>query len=629
MATPPPPGTTPAPPKPQPGATQLPQPGATGLPGQGGQPGTPAPPTLPAPEPGKLTDPQGNDISRSDPGSDRRNREKELQDLKPTADPGQIPGGFDVQPAHLYYTSHLILSHQIAFKEHPDRLLDRLRSHPHVCGTGTGPSAFTTAYDEICRLYLKVWAKAVVSIGGVSAGLTITSNNYVAAEYASNPQAGPGPGPRPVPGVITRPPAYGDVTGLGWHQGGSGGSFGDRIIDEVAGVIAHIGDKILRPILKYVLRHGRVADITPGGDDHELPKVAEAWKQIAKDADKSGDDLDAALRYITDQSPGHDEWQAALGQFCSSLWGTTKYGRARHTYDWNHGGGQQPVLLVLMETAKAIAALLDEFKTQVEQARREIARVYTNAAKELVDIDNFREAISLFFETVSIVGLAEEFIENLDKAALNRAVDVYNHETGALAARLRTLEPALSWALQSTPTYEAEEARAQALGARSLTEFSPDHKWTVPAGAGTSHKYPIDLANQEWAGNAHAVDKHVGKTDEQLQQRMQDDLRPNGNIAPSAASSYGTLADAQALTQAVLDDATNDAKITNWLSSPPPPERLALEYDAPDDAITGRTVPKTSPTTYGNPGYATGAKVILLRMPGRTPPFVVLTSYPD
>ncbi|MFD4015858.1 hypothetical protein [Streptomyces sindenensis] len=81
----------------------------------------------------------------------------------------------------------------------------------------------------------------------------------------------------------------------------------------------------------------------------------------------------------------------------------------------------------------------------------------------------------------------------------------------------------------------------------------------VPGGFGTrgvlrrpradresNHKYPLDLANQEGTVGAHVVDKHVGKTDEQLEQRLRDQqiVRPSG-IRPEAVSTFTTLADAQ------------------------------------------------------------------------------------
>ncbi|MCX4969439.1 hypothetical protein OHA98_32725 [Streptomyces sp. NBC_00654] len=596
-------------------------------------PATPQAPGLPEPSPGKLVDPQGKDISQHDTGSAKRALVKEVEDLRPAAGPGPGPGGgFDVQPPHLYYTSYLIRNLQFAFKEHPDRLLDSLRGHGHACGTGRGPSAFTTAYDKVCRLYLQVWAKSVVSIGGASVGLTMTSNNYVAAEYASNPQAGPPPAPKALPGVISRAPSYGDVTGLGWHDGGGGGPLGDQIVDGAAEIVSFIGKMLLRPILKYALRHGRVAEITPGGDDSELPKVAQAWRQIADDARKSGGDLDGAIGYITNNAPGQDEWQGAMHQFCSSLWGTTPYGNANlHNRSWKHDGRQQPVLSVLSDSAREIARALDEFKTKVSRVRQEITDVYKQAAKDLVDHESFKSAGETIFKVVgaNIVGLAEQFIENIDTNRLNAAVDAYNRETEALADILLALEPALNEALLSAPTYEAEEARAQAIGARALDEFKQPAKYTVPGGSATAHAYPIDLANQENMAGSHPVDKHVGKTDEQLQQRLRDDLKANGEIRPSAASTYATLADAQQITQAVIDK--ESPRIAAWLAGNPPGNTLPLpHYDAPDDAVTGRTVPKTGPHTYGAPTYATGAKVILRRLPGSNPPsFVVLTSYPD
>ncbi len=37
---------------------------------------------------------------------------------------------------------------------------------------------------------------------------------------------------------------------------------------------------------------------------------------------------------ITQQS--NSEWHTAMRQFCSSLWGTTAWGRSRQGYEWKH-----------------------------------------------------------------------------------------------------------------------------------------------------------------------------------------------------------------------------------------------------------------------------------------------------
>ncbi|MFI1977843.1 WXG100 family type VII secretion target [Streptomyces wedmorensis] len=147
---------------------------------------------------------------------------KEVQGMKPSVDPGGFPSGFDVSPTHVWYASYLIRNLQTAFNRPPGRLLDTLDDHKHVCGIGSGPSAFVAAYTEISALCLEVRALAVVAVGGVSTGLTITANNYVRAEYASIPGGGAPTSLKAVPDVIRQPPHHGRAADLGWAGSGRG-----------------------------------------------------------------------------------------------------------------------------------------------------------------------------------------------------------------------------------------------------------------------------------------------------------------------------------------------------------------------------------------------------------------------
>jgi hypothetical protein len=126
----------------------------------------------------------------------------------------------------------------------------------------------------------------------------------------------------------------------------------------------------------------------------------------------------------------------------------------------------------------------------------------------------------------------------------------------------------------SAPTFRAEAARAESFGARALTDFKNDPLYTVSGDDESNHKYPLDLANQEGMLGSHVVDKHVGKTDEQLEQRLRDQriVRPSG-IRPEAVSSFGSLADAQRYTQALwMNLRTRESTI--GLRATPDPTRL-------------------------------------------------------
>ncbi|WP_328395463.1 hypothetical protein OHS70_08935 [Streptomyces sp. NBC_00390] len=170
----------------------------------------------------------------------------------------------------------------------------------------------------------------------------------------------------------------------------------------------------------------------------------------------------------------------------------------------------------------------------------------------------------------------------------------------------------------------AESARAESFGARALTEFKDRPLYTVPGDDESNHKYPIDLANQEGMVGSHVVDKHIGKTDEQLEQRLRDQqlVRPNG-IRPEAVSSFETLADARRYTQAALDEPSNQRKIDNWVAGNPGPNSSRALL-LPTNDVVGRSWNRGDPAARD----VTNVWVVLKPHPGGHPPFVVLTSMP-
>jgi hypothetical protein len=226
--------------------------------------------------------------------------------------------------------------------------------------------------------------------------------------------------------------------------------------------LSWVGDHILRPVMEHALRHGKVADITPGGDDITLPKIAQIWRQAGKDAKKSAEAFDDAIAYLTNPAPGNDEWQNAMKTFCSAIWGTTAWGKVQHDYKWNHRGGEQPALEVLQDTARDTAAACDEVGSEVTKVRSTITEVYKDAARKTFEVKGFLDALE---KAVELPELAVEFIANIDTGRLNHAVDTYNREIHHRADDLSKLKAALEEAKLSIPTYTAEEARAEAKGA--------------------------------------------------------------------------------------------------------------------------------------------------------------------
>ncbi|MEV8366522.1 RNase A-like domain-containing protein [Streptomyces niveus] len=635
---------------PSPSSSSPPSPSASPSPSPSGTPpaspsdnGSSTPPggTAPTPEPspGGLTDPDGRDISRDDTNSARRAREEEVERLKPP--PPDANGGFDVGPAHLHYVSYQLRNSQIAFSQQAGSVLGKLEENENAGGCGLGPEAFAAAYAKVAKRFFEVWDKAVEGVGGASVGLTMTANYYVGAEHRAHPTPGPPP-TYPPPSVLTGK-GYRPVPELGWGNPPDELGWGHDFFNTVSAGIGAVGGTVLRPILKYALRHGKVADITPGGDDLALPKISVAWTQAKGSAKKAAGEFDAAVSFVTPSS-GHSEWQDAMKTFCSSIWGTTAWGKDRSGHKWAHRGGQQPALDVLMDTAQGLASGIDGFCAEVKKFRSVMEDVYIDAGRKTFEVNGFLDLISLGggpFE------YAVEFIYHLDTGRLDAAVDEYNRAVHSLAKDLDRLMPALDEAHMSVPAYSAQEARGEGFGARALNEFKQKPNYTVPGKHGENHSYPIDLANHEGVNNGHTLDKHVGKTDEQLAQRLRDQgtaptaTWQHGKPSIGGASTFASTEKAQELTQHNMDH--NSAKIKEWLDGPPPPtngDKQPFDSLAPNGEYSGRSISKQPDVNIPGTGFkyhgleadavpVKGIRTVLRYDDSLDPPFTVLTSMPS
>lgn len=129
---------------------------------------------------------------------------------------------------------------------------------------------------------------------------------------------------------------------------------------------------------------------------------------------------------------------------------------------------------------------------------------------------------------------------------------------------------------------------------------------TAPAG-------PARDLSQDEAEGGHTLRKHVGRTDEELSQR----LRHERNIA--AASTWTDRATAEQCVGIAI--AQNRDKISRWLDRPSR-ANLALDYDADPDHPIGRTLnrdaDRTTPCSHA---------VIVLKRTDDS--YFVLTSYPE
>lgn len=552
--------------------------------------------------------------------------------------PPNSSGGFDVKPAHLYYTSYRIRDEQFTYNTAAKNLISGLSGYQQVAGNGEGPGAFADAYGKVAKRFFEVWAKSVASVGGAAVGLTLTANNYAAADwFIVHKQFGPPPMKQP-PAVIETPPDYGEVPDIKWRGTNADSDWG------IVRALGHVPDFLADHVEKVIdegLRLGKLYEITPGMTD-DLGKVAAHWKDCAAAALTTSDNLAGDIGYITDGR--NNEWQSAMRSFCQTIWGTTAWGKTRGTpaQPWKTSGNvapadRRPVITVLNDTALAIEKACHDALAAQKTMRDIVVPAAVEAAKQMIEdtAKSLENPLNDFLDTVSegmaLVGkMVMSFRSHMPYDRIHTAVDTFQQACHELATELLSRMESLDEAYLSAPTFQAEEARSEGFGARSLNDFKHEHKWTVQGDPAGSHKYPLDLANQEYMGNAHGIDKHVGKTDEQLVQRLRDQ-----SSGIPAASSYANLQDAQKYTQQCIDQ--NNRKIEDYLASGPPyhPPSLVLKSDfGTNGPVTGRSITRADydadPATAAS--RVTDAHEVQVRIKPDSnldPPFVVVTSTPD
>ncbi|MFD4557467.1 RNase A-like domain-containing protein [Streptomyces sp. NPDC058469] len=566
-------------------------------------------------------------------------RQQERDQLK-TAAPN-AGGGFDVQPPHLYYSSAVVRDGQFDYDKGATRLVGALNEYSQSAGTGWGPDSFANVYMQIAEKFVKVWATSVLSVGGVAVGLTVTANNYQAADWSSRGMYGPPPRRTP-PAVIDRQPDYGKINDIKWS--GTGEDADSWAISGALGEIPDFLADVMRPAIEYGLNLGKTHEITPGARDDDLKGMATAWRETAGTVLKAGDNFTAAIDYMTDPQ-GNSEWQGAMKSFCQAIWGTTAWGRNRDARgniaqqggrSWKTSGTvapaqRRPILEVLHHTADTVQKTCADLALVVRTCRTTTENLAKTAAKGMVvDLTTGLDPLELFkLAATDMFGeLVMAFRRHMDRQAADKAVEIYQQAFSDAAAKLLELDWELDEALRSAPTFDAEEARAEAFGARALNDFKKEHKWTVPNDSAGNHRYPLDLANQEYIENSHGVDKHIGKTDAQLVQRLRD----QSNIP--AASTFKNLADAQKFTQLAIDK--NQDAIRDYLNSGPPyqPSNKPFFYRDAQGPVTGSSITKDeyqqaiSSHREPNVVQSHGVQIRVKPAPGMDPPFTLITSTP-
>lgn len=550
--------------------------------------------------------------------------------------PGPASGTIDVTPSVLYGVSTGVAGQQDPLDRGIKAFLDELARYPDGGGNGSAMKDFTSAYVRVANRFLEVWAKSVVSVGGAAVGFTSTANNYAAADAATHPSPAGRPTHRPLPHVIDKPPAYGPVTDFKWGDLDPGQSIMQEALEGLEAAVL----TVLRPLLEHECRWGKAATILPLPNHLRLYSISQAWRMPQTTLGMVDGTLTGLIGGITDQAD--QEWYHAMRTFCSTLWGTSAWGQNREGYDWANDdakkrGTSHPVFAVLFDTCDAMVEVVYAVAKAAEDVRDDLHRIYRQAVldslKQLdprhLDITDAKSVVKGLWNAGKglVTDLSVGIVLDIDEGALNDAVSAYNNRIHRQVREIKALLPALDEAYTSAPTFNAESARAEAFGARALTNFKGDPLYTVPGDDESNHRFPVDLANQEGVAGAHVIDKHVGKTDEQLEHRLRDQakIRRDGTVAPIAASTFTDLASAQRCTQSVLDDPANQQKIANWLAGNPDPARSTRTIGLAFTNVVGRTWTRGDSSAHDS----RVVNVTLRPRPGGHPPYVVLTSMPS
>ncbi|MDH6227825.1 RNase A-like domain-containing protein [Streptomyces sp. MJP52] len=575
-----------------------------------------------------------------------------------TPPPGQN-GTIDVKPADLHRVSGGVASQQTVMDQGAKDLLEELRKYPDAGGYGTSPQAFAASYVKVANRFLEVWAKSVVSIGGTAVGFTATANAYAEAEAANDPTGKAKPVIQPLPKVVEKEPAYGSVPNLKWGDDDGGDDFLRELLEWVPEPVR----EVLRPVVKHAFRMGKVAEVYPYPQQHYLNSLSQAWMAATTPLSMTESGLTGNVSSITQQS--HSEWYDAMRHFCGALWGTTSWGKNRENYEWKHDSSSSPtsthpVMTVLFDTARKISDLLYAFGEAAVYINSEVWDVYLEAVRDAIpkiEVD-LKDGVGMDDVKGLIKGVAKGvakgagqlglgIVLNIDTAKLNAIVTTYNRRVDDLVPQLDALMAPLDEAYRSAPKFEAQEARARGFGMRALEEFKDSQVWMKIDSAGN---YDLNLAANEYLEHGHTLDRHVGKTDEQLAQRLRDQQTnpnptqawPYGKPFPGSASSFPNYQRAEELTEYNLNK--NKAAIEAWIKGPPPPEDGKVRdfhSTAPNGETSGRSVSK-QPVDPNDPlsGYkqgglnakaydVTGIDTRIRYDSSRTPPFTVMTSMPS
>ncbi|BAD63600.1 hypothetical protein ABC1061 [Shouchella clausii KSM-K16] len=153
--------------------------------------------------------------------------------------------------------------------------------------------------------------------------------------------------------------------------------------------------------------------------------------------------------------------------------------------------------------------------------------------------------------------------------------------------------------------YDLSKVRKVETGGKGIDNVKPGDKSSLAPGGG--------LAAHEVKGG-HLIDRHIGKTDEQLLERLKSNPKITGS------STFKDRMTAERVADTVLKDPKNMEKIQKWLSDPNSRPTLPLKFKG-DGEIIGRSVTRNSEVIEN----VTNAKIILRKDKNGS---FILTGYP-
>ncbi|MET9949959.1 RNase A-like domain-containing protein [Streptomyces sp. NPDC006339] len=527
------------------------------------------------------------------------------------SNPWTGPGGFDIQPLHLYQVSGALAVEQQSFHKALTQFLDVHGYYSRVGGAGTVTAEFATQYAAVIALLMEVHGKAVVAIGGAAVGFTTTANNFRQADAATHP-LNPPFAPQPPPQVITAPPAYAAPPAFGVRDGNPVDDFLDVFDGDVPG-------SLIRTVVEEALGAGRALEILPLPNYLKVNELSQAWLPYQTGLGTIQGQLTGTVDTITDNANG--DWHGAMLEFVSSLWGTKAWGKNTAGYEWAHkpatgAGTSLPVFAVLSTTAQMLAQALRSYAEAAEKVRTELREILYKAIKDalaLLEATDLKGFLGNLAERLKKLwkGLGAAVLVSIDTDAVNKAVATYETALREQTEVVKKLLEPLREASRAVPTFQAQSARAEAFGARSLFEFDRSIVPLNEQSRDPNNRFGIDLASMEWETNpfqppppeplrpgkdAHTIDRHVGLTADQLRMRVRDQ--------GVDASAFPDLPVAQKSVQAALNDPRNIRTIEDWMEKQE--QKVANGTFKPGSSPDLQVV--TVKDAHGNP-VATGSSV--------------------